>query len=102
MIDFKEINCAALALAGPVAVRFAPGGRVFAHEYVALNPRRPDRRIGSFRLNMKTGRWADFATGDRGGDLVSYAAYCADISQSEAARLVASLVGVKIGGLVNG
>ena len=36
---------------------------------------RSDRRPGSFSVNTRTGRWADFATGDRGGDVVSLAAY---------------------------
>ena len=39
------------------------------------NPTRADRRPGSFSVNTRTGRWADFATGDRGGDVVSLAAY---------------------------
>ena len=42
---------------------------------MARNPTRPDRRPGSFKINLTTGRWADFATGDRGGDPVSLAAY---------------------------
>ena len=40
-----------------------------------MNPTRPDRRAGSFKVNLRTGRWADFATGDKGGDAVSLAAY---------------------------
>ena len=44
------------------------------HEYVARNPTRADRRPGSFKINLRTGRWADFATGDKGGDPVSLAA----------------------------
>ena len=43
--------------------------------YVALNPTRNDRRPGSFKINIRTGRWCDFATGDRGGDPVSLVAY---------------------------
>ena len=30
-------------------------------EYVALNPTRADKRAGSFKINLQTGRWADFA-----------------------------------------
>ena len=37
----------------------------------AFNPRRADRHLGSFQINVRTGKWADFATGDRGGDLIS-------------------------------
>jgi hypothetical protein len=52
-----------------------PGGKIVAREYVALNPTRADRRPGSFKVNMRTGRWSDFAAGDKGGDPVSLCAY---------------------------
>jgi hypothetical protein len=51
-------------------------GRREGHEWVALNPKRNDRTLGSFKINLKTSRWAEnVATGDRGGDPVSLAAY---------------------------
>jgi hypothetical protein len=56
---------------------------------VALNPRRQDSHPGSFKVNLRTGRWADFATGDKGGDVISLLAYLKGISQSEAARHLA-------------
>jgi hypothetical protein len=62
----------------------------------ARNPRRADRRPGSFRINLNTGRWADFATGDGGGDVVSLAAYLFSISQAEAARQIAGMLGIKV------
>jgi len=34
----------------------------------------------------RAGAWADFATGDKGGDIVSLLAYLQGVSQSEAAR----------------
>jgi hypothetical protein len=61
---------------------------------VARNPRRQDRHLGSFRVNLRTGRWADFATGDRGGDVVSLAAFLAGISQADAARHLARMLGI--------
>ena len=54
-------------------------------------PRR--QRLGSFKINRYNGRWADFATGDKGGDPVSLVAYLADVSQGEAARLLAQMLG---------
>jgi hypothetical protein len=45
------------------------------------------RRLGSFKINRYNGRWADFATGDKGGDPISLVAYLADISQGGAARM---------------
>ena len=74
--------------------RWAPGGRRVGREYVVRNPNRVDRRPGSFRINMRSGRWADFATGDEGGDVVSLAAYLHDLSQAEAARRIAEMLGI--------
>jgi hypothetical protein len=42
---------------------------------------------------MTTGRWTDFATGDTGGDPVSLAAYLFDLSQLDAARRLAAMLG---------
>jgi hypothetical protein len=28
------------------------------------------KRAGSFKVSLQTGRWADFATGDKGSDAV--------------------------------
>jgi hypothetical protein len=68
-IDFAEINRAALAAFPAVLAR----------------------------INCWTGRWADFATGDRGGDPISLVAYLANMSQGEAARLLAGMSGIDTG-----
>src|ERR1700730_5417116 len=68
--------------------------KTIAREYVALNPARADRRPGSFKVNLRTGRWADVATGDRGGDPVSLCAYVEGVSQAEAARRLARMLGL--------
>ena len=75
--------------------RWLPDGRRQGREYVARNPTRHDRRPGSFRVNITTGKWADFATGDRGGDPVSLAAYLFGLDQAEAARRLADMLGVR-------
>ena len=93
-IDFDGINRAALANVHDILRRWSPDGRVDGHEYVARNPRRVDRRHGSFKVNLQTGKWGDFATGDRGGDLVSLAAYLAGVGQGEAARQLADMLGI--------
>lgn len=80
-LNFAVVNAAALPALSALLRRWLPGGRVEGREYVAHNPRRPDRHLGSFKVNLRTGRWADFATGDRGGDPVSLAAYLFGLSQ---------------------
>lgn len=93
-IDFERVNRSALARAVAVVRGLLPEGRLEGHEYVARNPLRPDRRLGSFKVNVSTGRWADFATGDGGGDLVSLAAFVSGLPQREAAIRLAELMGV--------
>jgi hypothetical protein len=94
-IDFSLIARTALARLPELLARWLPGGRIEGTEYVALNPRRPDERLGSFKINLQTGRWADFAVaGVRGGDVVSLAAYLADIGQVEAAERLAAMLGI--------
>ncbi len=88
------MNRAALACLPVLLARWLPDGRIQGAEYVARNPTRADRRLGSFKVNLRTGRWADFATGDRGGDPVSLAAYLAGIGQAEAARELGRALGV--------
>ena len=68
-INFTAINRAALACLPAILNRLLPRGQREGRELVALNPRRADRHLGSFRINLCTGRWADFATRDKGGDL---------------------------------
>jgi len=62
-------------------------------EWVARNPTRADRHPGSFKVNLRSGRWADFATGDAGGDLISLRAYLDGIRQGEAARRITREIG---------
>ena len=94
-INFAEVNAAALGHLPALVLRWLPQGRREGCEWVALNPRRHDRSPGSFRINLRTGRWADFATDDaRGGDPVSLAAYLSGTSQGEAARSLAEMLGI--------
>lgn len=93
-IDFAAVNAAALARWPDLLRRWLPDGRIEGREYVARNPRRVDRRPGSFKINLHSGRWADWATGDKGGDPVSLAAYLAGCGQAEAARELAAMLGL--------
>jgi hypothetical protein len=99
-IDFAETNRAALAAFPAVLERVLPDGKRVGAEVVALNPGRADRRLGSFKVNRYNGRWPDFATGDKGGDPISLVAYLADVSEGEAARLLARMLGIETGGRV--
>lgn len=93
-IAFNSIAAAARSSADAIVTRWLPDGRREGREWVAKNPKRQDGRPGSFKVNLSSGRWGDFATGDKGGDLIALAAFLFDLKQDEAARSVAEMVGV--------
>ena len=72
---FDRLNAVLLPQLATLVQQWLPDGRTDGAEWTALNPHRHDRRPGSFRVNLRSGRWADFATSERGGDPVSLYAY---------------------------
>jgi hypothetical protein len=93
-IAFRRIAETARANCGAIVTQWLPRGKRQGTEWCALNPRRDDRRIGSFRINLRTGAWGDFAIDERGGDLISLAAYLFNLSQAEAALRIAQMLGI--------
>jgi hypothetical protein len=94
-IDFRAINREALACLPAVLSRLLPGGHREGHEYRVRNPKRGDRNIGSFSINMTNGRWGDFAVdGAKGSDIVSLVAYLEGCTQVKAARLLVRMLGI--------
>lgn len=93
-VNFAAIKAGAHARLPEILARILPEGKVVGCEYVARNPKRTDRSLGSFKVNLQTGRWADFATDARGGDVISLVAYLFDLPQSEAARRLAGMLGI--------
>jgi uncharacterized protein (DUF927 family) len=71
------------------------GGKNQGREYLPLNPKRADTKAGSFTINRDSGAWSDFATGDKGGDLVSLCAYLHSIKQGAAADKLADFLGIE-------
>ena len=92
---FKRVNDAARPRLAGLCRDWLPDGRRVGAEWVARNPRRADRRPGSFKINLHTGRWADFAIGEAGGDVISFYAYLTSQSQIDAARTLAGRLGVE-------
>ena len=70
-----------------------PTSQTAGSEYIALNPTRNDKNLGSFRINTTTWKWADFATGDKGGDIISLYAYIKSVNQLTAAKELLRLIG---------
>src|SRR3954467_2901007 len=94
-ICFGTVNAAALPALLFILQRWLPDGRRQGREFVAKNPTRADRTPGSFSINLITGKWADFATGDRGVGVISLAAFLFRLSQTEAAHLVAGMLSIR-------
>ncbi len=92
-INFAAINALCLQRLDNLLRLWLPDERQVNREWVALNLTRADRRPGSFRINMDTGKWADFATRDAGGDVISLYAYLFNLFQTQAARHLAKQVG---------
>ena len=96
-IDFKRIADAALDRAAQLLAEWLPQGHRDGHEWKSVNPQRADNSEGSFSINITTGAWADFATDDKGGDLVSLYAYLEhNGNQLDAAYDVAEQLGLSM------
>lgn len=93
--DFKAIADAARPYALELLTRWLPDGELAGFEFTARNPTRVDQSAGSFRVNVKSTAWSDFSTGDKGGDLISLAAFLFDLKMSQAAGCVAHAAGLE-------
>jgi len=100
-VDFKRIADAALSRWNLLLPQWLPGGKVEGHEYKSLNPTRADNRVGSFSVNVHSGKWADFSTGDKGGDLISLCAYLGSCDQMAAAKEIEGMIGIRIDNYAN-
>jgi len=85
-INFEKVKQHARGYEEVLLRRILPHAVKQGYEYVSINPTRPDRNLGSFRINAHTFKWADFATGDAGGDIISLWAYVRRTSQATAAK----------------
>ncbi|MGE0521268.1 MAG: VapE domain-containing protein [Reyranella sp.] len=93
-IPFAEIASALLARAESVVPEWLPAGKRRGHEWVT-----GDLYGGagdSCSVNLVTGRWADFASDERGNDLISLYAAIHSIGQGEAAKRLAEDTGVDV------
>ncbi len=93
--DFAAVNRAALARLPDVLARLLPGGKAMGAEWHAGSLRGEAGNSLRVRLHGdRAGRWSDFATGDKGGDPVSLVAAVEGVSQYEAARRLARMLGM--------
>ena len=93
-VDLHAVNQAALAKLPAILRQWLPDGRLLGDEWVARNPTRRDRRPGSFKVNVRNGVWADFATKDKGGHVISLLAYLSGETETAAALALAKMLEV--------
>ena len=96
-IRFEDVAAAALAQAHVLLPEWM-GGQRRGREWVA--ERKANGGLGdSWSVNLDTGRWGAYASGERGGDLVSLYAAIHHIENIAALPIVASLVGLNGSGV---
>lgn len=93
-LDFKYLAAALLARSRELLPAWLPGGEVIGNEYTCANIRGGAGK--SFKVNIKTGKWADFASGEKGGDLISLYAAIRGLGQYEAAGELARETGHRL------
>ncbi|WP_433886202.1 DUF927 domain-containing protein [Pseudomonas vranovensis] len=97
--SFADVKSAALKDIDRVLAHWLPNGKRVdgGKEYTAPNPTRTDKRAGSLKVNLSKGTWADFATGDKGGDLIDLVRYIDGGTDIEACNKLADLLHVSAG-----
>lgn len=90
-IDFQGIAQAALQNAAQLLPQWFPAGKWKGREFTigALD----GRPGGSLSINSQTGVWSDFATDEKGGDLISLYAAAYRLTQSAAAKQISDMLG---------
>jgi hypothetical protein len=94
-IDFAEVKTATLRSLDFVIKWLLSDGKRVGDEWVVRNPTRNDSKPGSFSVNMKTGVWSDFATGERGGDMIDLYVYLNGGSNVQAMNALAEMLNVQ-------
>ena len=93
-VNFAAVKAASRRSIESLVRGWLPSGRREGDEWTSVNPTRGDKRAGSFKINLKTGLWSDFATGDAGGDMIDLHQYLYGSTPLDAAREVGKLLGI--------
>jgi len=91
MPDFEGLAAHLLSRIRDIIPVLLPGGKLVGAEYECASINGGNGK--SFRININTGLWADFAAGHQGGDIISLYAAIHNIKQSEAADRLAKEYG---------
>lgn len=83
-IDFEALARELLARAEDLVGSWLPAGKRRGHEWLVGNLAGEPGE--SLSINLDNGKWCDFSTGDKGGDLISLYAAIHRMTQGKAAR----------------
>ncbi|MEB3283617.1 MAG: hypothetical protein VKK42_32310 [Lyngbya sp.] len=83
-VDFKRLNRTLLADRASLLSEWLPGGKISGRNYICGNLQGASG--ASLKVSIDTGAWIDFATGEKGGDLISLYAAIKKLGQVEAAK----------------
>lgn len=94
--SFAEVKAAAQHSIDRVLAHWLPSGKRVdgGKEYTAQNPTRTDKHAGSLKVNLNKGTWCDFATGEKGGDLIDLVKYLDGCTDVEACNKLADFLSV--------
>jgi putative DNA primase/helicase len=96
--DFKAIAARALDNIEAICAHWLPAGKKAGPEWeIGDRHGAAGKSLKVHLTGTKAGQWADFAAGDKGGDLVSLVAYVDTCSQGDAARKLADFLGLSTG-----
>ena len=88
-LDFPTLAQILLSRARELLFQWLPGGRFVGVEYTCSSLM---GGLGnSCKINVKSGKWCDFSTDERGGDLISLYAAINRISQGDAYKQLADI-----------
>ena len=86
MVSFQEIKQGYKQCPIEILKRLVGNGKIEGGDYVALNPRRSDKKAGSFRIDIASGKFHDFSTGDSGSSIIDLTAFVYDCDLLTAAQ----------------
>jgi hypothetical protein len=95
-VNFPAVKAASIRAIPMLVSRWLPHGKPVGNEWVATNPTRSDSKPGSFKINTCTGAWADFATGETGGDMIDLYQYLFGGDALSSAKEIGELLGVPL------
>ena len=90
-IDFKKLAEELLTRSEAYCLEHIPEGKKVGREYVASTI--SGGKGDSFSINLNNGKWADFATGEGGNDIISHYAKLKGVRQVEAAKYLQDWLG---------